>query len=612
MLGASVLLAIATLPSGGQEVRKPQGAAVAPRPTAQRSPMGRLGRPGNSDQARALQQDLRALADAVMGPEDRPTPVDPIDVILARLGRPARSVRTPQLEPEAIDEWLESHGSSDAAGSSEPAGETEFLRRVSLDLTGLLPSPEAIAEFSRDADPAKRAKLIDQLLGSPEYAINWSRYWRDVIAFHATTENPLAVRFPTFESWLAEQLAANRPWDQIVEAMLTSTGRSDTDGATALISAHSTNQRFQPAEMAGEASRIFLGIPIACAQCHDHPTDPWKRQQFHEFAAFFAGTRTQLERETRPPVRLVSDQTGPPRYRMPGLNDPNTSIPVEARFFLAEQPLSPGATSRLSAGELRSLAASYITGQDNPWFARAYVNRLWSVLIGEAFYEPIDDLGPTRKPRDGALLDRIADEWAQGGYNVRWLFRTLMNTRTYQRATRPARGTGEGTSVCTGRLRADQIFDALVRALELPTEAPLRAIREVMGAMGQQGNVAASLAPGRFSPRTMFNVVFGVDPSTPSDEVTGTIPQALLLMNGPQIDQAVQARPGRMLGRLLAETPDDDAAVASLYLRVLARAPNQDERAACRAYLARVRPRAEAFEDLLWALLNSTEFLSRR
>jgi hypothetical protein len=598
----------------------------AARRAAQSAPGNANALPNDPIAARALQirRDLRALADAVLGPDSgaASAPTEPVDVMLARLGRPARSVRPTTLTPEAIDQWLDTHGGISAAGSIDAAGDEEFLRRVTLDLTGTLPSPAEIAAFRRETAPRKRADLIDRLLASPDYARNWARYWRDVIAFHATTENPLLVHFPIFESWLGEQLAANQPWDQIVRAIVTATGRSDSDGATALVSAHSTNQRFQPAEMAGETSRIFLGISIACAQCHDHPTDPWKRQQFHEFAAFFGGTRTQVVRDTRPPARIVSDYPGPPLYRMPGLNDPNTSSPIQPRFFLAATKAPPDDTSRLSSAELRTLAASYITGQDNPWFARAYVNRIWSVLMGEAFYEPIDDLGPARTARNAELLELIADQWSRGGYDVRWLFRTLMNTRAYQRSGRPspaaaaatpesAAGGGVSASAGTGRLRADQIFDALVHALDLPIDGAA-ATGEEMRKAAQQGMSNNAMGPGQFSPRVFFGRIFGVDPSTPADEVSGTIPQALFLMNAPQLDQAMRARPGRLLGRLLADMPDDPAAIEALYLRVLARAPNSDELATCRAYIARVGARSEAFEDLLWALVNSTEFLSRK
>ncbi len=140
--------------------------------------------------------------------------------------------------------------------------------------------------FVSDRSKDKRARLADALLDSPEYARNWARYWRDVIRFHATNQAIQQVRYDILEDWLAEQFKKNAPWDEIATAMITATGRVDENGAVSFALAHEA----KPVELAGEVSRIFLGVQIQCAQCHDHKTDSWKREQFHEFAAFFSGT----------------------------------------------------------------------------------------------------------------------------------------------------------------------------------------------------------------------------------------------------------------------------------------------------------------------------------
>jgi hypothetical protein len=364
--------------------------------------------------------------------------------------------------------------------------------------------------------------------------------------------------------------------------------------------------------MAGEVSRVFMGVQIACAQCHDHPTDPWKREQFHQFAAFFAGT--QSRRAGMPPniSRMITDQRGAPRYQMPDLKEPQKQIPVQPKFFLAtsESEVPRG----LDSEQLRLVAASYVTGQDNPWFAKAFVNRVWYALMGEAFYNPIDDMGPERQAFAPEILDALASQWALGGYDIRWLFRTLLNTRTYQRQTRSTQSENGRTPFaanCPSRLRADQIFEALSQALETSFEG--RAGRgERMPAAKSQAQGA--LAGGRrFDPRNLFNVLFGIDPSIPNDDVLGTIPQALFLMNAPQIARGIQASSRTsVLGRILNENPGDRAALDALYLQVLSRRPNDDEAKTCAEYLQRVGNRREAFEDILWALINSTEFVSRR
>ena len=328
-----------------------------------------------------------------------------------------------------------------------------------------------VQSFLSDRSKDKRARLIDALLASPEYARNWAKYWRDVVMFHSTSENPAQVRFDMLEDWLAKQLQANKPWDEIVTGMITATGQNDENGAVAFPLAYQA----QPVEMAGEVSRIFMGVQIQCAQCHDHKTDAWKQRQFHEFAAFFAGMRPKNVVKAAPgqlPVFAVVLQ-GPRRYTMPDKDNPQKQIPIAPRFFLSSSKSKPepALPETLAIPERRALAASYVTGQDNPWFARAYINRIWYTLMGEAFYEPIDDIGPERTPKAVEVLDPLAEQWQKGGYDVRWLFRTILNTEAYQRRIRSTANEAGKTpfaSSCPSRLRADQVYDALVQALALP------------------------------------------------------------------------------------------------------------------------------------------------
>ena len=177
----------------------------------------------------------------------------------------------------------------------------------------------------------------------------------------------------------------------------------------------------------------------------------------------------------QPAVFAVVEQ-GPRRYMMPELDNPAKQVPIAPRFFLAGSKSTPAPVlpEALAVTERRAMAASYITGQDNPWFARAYINRIWYVLMGEAFYEPIDDLGPERSPKGNEVLDPLAEQWQKGGYDVRWLFRTILNTEAYQRrvrSTNSAAGKTPFASTCPSRLRADQVFDALVQALALPLDS---------------------------------------------------------------------------------------------------------------------------------------------
>jgi hypothetical protein len=574
-------------------------------------------------EAREIFRAFQDLANSVSRDDEgsRKSKADP-EAGVAAMDRPARTVTPPTIDATAVDALLDK---SLVAAKVQPArltSDEEFVRRVCLDVCGKLPTPEQVQSFLRNTKKDKRATLIDSLLDTREYAQNWARYWRDVVRFHATAENPRLINFPKYEEWLTEQLARNAPWDEISKAVITATGSTDQDGATAFTVAHMA----QPVEVAGEVSRVFLGVQIQCAQCHDHPTDSWKREQFHEFAAFFAGTNARRNAMGGQATGMIlTARPGVPRYTMPDLKDPHKSIPVEPKFFLARsETLVP---KSLNAQQRRVLAASYVTGQDNPWFAKAFVNRMWCVLLGDGFYNPVDDIGPDREAHDSAVLDALASGFQQGGYDIKWLLRTILNTRAYQREFRPsntAAGKTPFAANCPSRLRADQIFDSLDHALGLNIEKPGRArdranaefnkkLQERLKGQPKMVQDFIKMAAEQLrGPRTPFNLLYGVDPSMPNDDVLGTIPQALFLMNGPQVNRAIKAENGTVLGEILASTPNNREALERLYLRVLARRPTAKELELLDHYANNVNDRREVFEDILWCLVNSTEFISRR
>jgi len=524
---------------------------------------------------------------------------------------PAKAKGPPTLLAVELDALIDKGLAASKTPPSEPTGDDEFLRRAYLDLLGKLPAPGAVRQFSQSRDRDKRAKLIDALLAHPDHAEHWARYWRDVIEYRSPVENDRNIDYSLFTRWLAGQFAANKRWDRIATEIITAGGRTDEKGATVFAQA----EDLQPVEMAGEVSRIFLGVQIQCAQCHDHPSDPWKRQQFHEFAAFFAGVKKKVveKREKGKPAIFEVYAAPNARYAMPDLKDPAKKVAISPRFFLGDEP-PLGDQVR---GDARlELAAKYVTSPDNPWFAKAFINRTWYALMGEGFFNPIDDLGPTRTPNSPEILELLTDQWQRSGYDIRWLFRTIMNTQAYQRQSRSsntAAGRTPFASNVPSRLRADQIFDALVHALNLD-QVPAAQPKEAKAKVGAETKKAAMRSADPADPPGRLQVLhtFGVDPSTPNDDVVGTIPQALYLMNGPIIAKQTQARPGTMLGELVATATNERAAVDALYLKVLARHPNAKEMATCIHHVANVGDHREAFEDILWSLINSTEFVSRR
>lgn len=578
---------------------------------------------------------------------------------------------------QRIDELI---GQSLTAAKLQPAPLTtdeDFLRRVTFDLAGTTPEPNVVSLFGLDPDHEKRTKAIDRLLQSESYARNWSQYWREVLYSRATDPRSRIAQ-KQFEAWLEKQIAANAGWDKIATSMLTATGNVQENGATALFFAHQAD----PDEVAAEASRIFLGIQIQCANCHDHPTDKWKREQFHQLAAFFprvslrrepnggAATFTVASVEDRPgrgrfgepgeisrePEKFIAQfdrnhdkkieldelrndgvkkfitnlmtradsnkdkvltaaelkalpvqqqqGRGSLEHYMPNLDDPNDrGKKIDPVFFVNGKKAEPG----LSDTDRRELVAKLITSTGDEWFAKAFVNRIWFEMLGEGFYMPVDDIGPERTPNSPEVLNLLSSQFAAHNYDMKWLFRTIANSQTYQRSIRaksPSETTTTFAAAVPTRLRSDQLYDALTSVL---------GIEDLAGGRGPRGGGAgAGMRRADNSPRGQFNTIFGFDPSTPQDEITGTVPQALFFMNSPLLQQLTRGAGQTRLGRILKDFSHDDDALTELYLLVLSRQPSDKELKICKDYIAKAPNRREGYEDLMWSLLNSSEFLTKR
>jgi hypothetical protein len=502
------------------------------------------------------------------------------------------------------------------AGAETPASlrcdDATFLRRATLDLVGRQPTPEELDAFLASRSTSKRTDLVDRLLADPAWAKNWARYFRDVILYKRTDERAIFMAGP-LEEYLTEKLdQPAAPWDEVAREMITATGTPLEHGETAIILA----QMGETVDIAAEVSRVFNGIQIQCAQCHDHFTDRWKRNQFHEFAAFFP--RIEIKRQPGDgPNRfeVVSRDTdrrtgakkpnnprrGQVEHRMPDLEDPSKPGTImQPRFFLTSDSLPLGTPDQ----ERRQTAAQLVTSKDNPWFARAIVNRIWTELVGDGFYDGIDDLGPDREPRHSEVLESLCKTFVASDHDLKTLFRVVMATPAYQSPaeSRSNASRAVGDTSCPQRLRADQLFTQVMTSLGIDEAAlPAR--------VGKKGG-AMKKAFG--TPRAGFNQVFGFDPGLSRDEITGSIPQVLMLMNGPQLARAIDGDRPTVLGRLLREEPDDRAVADELHVRTLGRHATPAEIAVCVAHVRDTGDRAEAFEDIFWALINSAEFITRK
>jgi Protein of unknown function (DUF1549)/Protein of unknown function (DUF1553) len=507
------------------------------------------------------------------------------------------------LEPGELDQLVNKELVESKIAPAPLTTDEQFVRRVTLDLTGQLPTPADVKEFIADPASQKRSLLIDKLLASDEFAQHWARYWRDVVASRINERRGLGLA-RSFEEWMNEELKKNAPWDQIVRAMLTAEGSCSYDadgknGAIFFLAGHVGPDSVN--EQAAETARVFLGIQIQCAQCHDHPQDQWKRVQFHELAAYFARTQQRPMRtpDAKGPqgMEIISQPRG--EHEMPSSDDPKKTFLTHPRYL---DGTSPGAN--LTDQARRRSLANAVTSKKNYWFAGAYVNRIWGELMGQSFYQPVDDMGPKKEAVFASVLTRLTGAFRGTNYDVKDLFRSIMNSQTYQRQIRPGESSDQHLHFAAAyptRLRADALWGSLTTVLgSLNGGAINRPRPQAKGAL---------VAPGL---EGLVVEEFKFDPSLKADEVEGSIPQALLLMNNPLLNQKITARGTNVLSRILTSYPEDTEAIKMVYLKTLARKPSDREVEKFMAYMPSAHTRGEAYEDLLWAILNSTEFQTKR
>jgi hypothetical protein len=501
-----------------------------------------------------------------------------------------------------------------------------WLRRVALDLVGRQPTTEEMAAFAEGE--TSREELINRYLSDAAWAANWARYFRDVILYRRSDERAVVMARP-LEVFFTAHLAGDARWDRIAAEMITAMGPAAEHGETAIIMA----QMGETSDIAAEVSRIFMGIQIQCAQCHDHFTDRWKRTEFHEFAAFFPRSAIRRLPGAQGPLRFEvvsfdrarknarpanNARAGELEHRMPDLDDPSLPGTVMQPVFFVTGEHLPLGTPDL---DRRQAIADWITSADNPWFGRAIVNRIWTELVGTGFYAGIDDLGPDRQPSCPEAIDAISRGFVASEHDLRWLFRTILTSQAYASESRSRQAVATDTCAvsCPQPLRGDQLFTQLLAALDIDevragaaVAARLARGAEATGGGDPQRMQQAARLAGRL-PRQVFNATFGYDPSSPRDDIVASIPQVLLLMNGPQLDAAMDAdRPATGLARLLEAVPQDAEAIRELYRRSLAREPSAAELETCLLHVRTAADRNEGFEDIQWALINSTEFVLRK
>ncbi|MBL9090037.1 MAG: DUF1549 domain-containing protein [Planctomycetaceae bacterium] len=460
-----------------------------------------------------------------------------------------------------------------------PVDDAGFLRRLTLDLTGRLPQPQAVEEFLDDASPDKRARAVDRLLASPEYAEHWATYWDNLLMGRLTREAFLDRA--AFKQWLRAEFAANTSWDQVVRKLITAEGyntnRRPARGGSA--DPKDLDERFNPAanwflrysralpDMASATSKLFLGVQIQCAQCHDHKSEKWKQDDFKQFAACFAKTWPTYVDSPQTLTRQVG------LYRME-LKD-RLIVPPVAKYesvfgsykdYIDVAPKLLDGTEVRTWGSRRKIVADWVTNDTNPWFAQAIVNRLWGKLLGRGFVEPIDDFRPGNPALLPATLDALATDFRAHRYDLRHLLRAICLTEAYGRACVDLELSAGAPSYWAAypvkALDVEELFDAVTQATD--GEAALNRI--------SKNNY--ELIRGAFVQELVTQM--GTDDMAEVTELDETIPRSLLLINGALVCGTTRhSLPDQGLAPLLAQ--GDEQAIEQLYLRTLSRRPTAAE-----------------------------------
>jgi hypothetical protein len=476
-----------------------------------------------------------------------------------------------------------------------PAGDAEFLRRVALDIAGRIPNVAEARAFLDDRDPApqKRQALVDRLLAGPGYVNHFTDVWTKVLLPNLDDEVEVQIYAPNFRAWLRRQLAENVAYDAMARAIVATPvgeGRGlsllpyDAKARPSPLAFYASNEG-KPENLAASTARVFLGVRIECAQCHDHPTAHWKRDQFWSLAAFFSG----IERRRETDCDLFQYREVPSRRELAISGGPRM---VQARHLDGTRPAWSSAQ-----GSARTMLADWVIARDNPYFARAAVNRVWSLLFGTGLVDPVDDMDEANPASHPELLDELAAALAAHRYDLKFLIRALTATRAYQ-LTSAGYAPGQDDPRVFARMPVrgmspHQLYVSFVEATGIRREAEPFLVFDN-------------------SPRKDFVEAFAGQDGRPSERRT-SLSQALTLMNGRLATDATDLARGGMLPAVadafFLETP---AKIEVLYLATLTRRPTAEELERSVTYVDRGGPTLDpkkALADVLWSLINSAEFV---
>jgi hypothetical protein len=473
--------------------------------------------------------------------------------------------------------------------ASEVCSDAEFLRRISLDLTGLPPNIEQSRAFVADPRESalKRHEKIEELLSSSGFVDHWTLKWSDLLLNRRKYVQEKGVW--AFRNWIRQAIAQNKPYDKFVAELMTASGRSLENPA-----ANYYRIAREPSGVMENMTQVFLGIRFNCNKCHDHPFERWTQQQYYELSAYFSAVG-------RAPGATADDEIV---YTLPSpeaVINPRTNTAVKAVFPFTYTGM------KVSSDDRRVELAEWLTSKDNPYFAKSLVNRYWSYFLGRGIIDPVDDIRAGNPPSNAELLDSLTADFVNHGFDLKHLIRTITASHTYQRSYRTnAWNTDDQVNFSHAyprRLTAEELYDATMVATGSPFEIPGAPL----------GFRAAQLPDPQID--VSFLDMFGRAPREAPCECERTsavsLGQTLNLINGPTIANAI-TNPRGLIARRIAAGAKPKELVNDVYLSVLCRIPTPDEAKRADAYMAEVKNPSDAAQDLMWALINSPAFLFNR
>ncbi len=470
------------------------------------------------------------------------------------------------------------------------SSDEEFLRRVYLDLIGVQPKPDEIKAFLADKDAAKRAKVIDALFERPEFIDHWSLKWGDLLQNSRNSASPQSVYL--FREFIRGAIASNMPMDEFTRKILTARGGAPDDPASVYFAiSKDTNDTLE------RATQVFCGVRMLCARCHSHPLENWTQADYYGLASFF--NQVSVRPDVRAPQGVQNAKFIQLTLAAGNAGNPRSGKPQPPRFLGGEEPKLPANADR------REAYAQWLTSPKNPFFARGLVNRYWSYFFHRGIVEPVDDVRSTNPPINPELLDALTKDFVESKFDTRHLMKRIVTSATYQRSSIPTASNKHDeqnfSHAIPRRIPAEALMDSLIQATAVAENFP-----------GAPAGFRAAQLPDANS-ENAFLRLFGKAQRMEACECErdngSNMLQALHFLNGKAIQARVQnpaGRAGQLLGRKLA----DKELVTELYLWSVARHPSDAELKLSMEFLkTHAERRAEATQDLFWALLNSRDFV---